>query len=83
MYMARYCGKEASYPRTFRLEFGSPRVATADPRGVGRCGAGLAGRCLLLRCWVSMGECYVIYEAGLFCDHVLPFLLHHGPETWI
>ena len=36
-----------------------------------------------LRCWVSMGECYVIYEAGLFCDHVLPFLLHHGPEPWI
>ena len=50
VYMVLPRGKEASYPRTFRLEFGSPRVPTADARGVGQCGAGLAGRCLRVPC---------------------------------
>ena len=31
---------------------------------------------------VSMGKCYVTFESEFFCDHVLPFLLHHGPEPW-
>ena len=36
-----------------------------------------------LSCWVSMGKWYVICDSGIFCDHVLPFLLHHGPYPWI